>query len=336
MKIASLSALCVLAFWVSACDKSTTTDPIVTKLSPPQPASNLFALSADAQTVRIRWKASSSESDATFQDYRLRVTNAAGQTSDLTVAKKTNPTAADTIYIANIAGLTTGSVYSFAVQGRNKDTVSSAVSVSWSPAVRLTMANGSTIKLYESASGFGSGLKIQGGVPQNLTVASGSQWDIGIDTRNDANNQPSYDIGSPELLSYTSITSFRKTLINRTYYVGVDSLNQVYDNQAIAATVATRISFTAEKKGVLFSGKTQDGNFFKVYVKANNGALLQGTSPNRYVEVEISYQPTANVGYALFSVQKPLIGTGSIQTIAEGNAVATQGLSRRKTSVEKD
>ena len=45
------------------------------------------------------------------------------------------------------------------------------------------------------------------------------------------------------------------------------------------------------------AGKT-DYNYAKVLVKYNNGSFLQGTSPNRYVEFEISYQKVTGVPYA--------------------------------------
>lgn len=78
-------------------------------------------------------------------------------------------------------------------------------------------------------------------------------------------------------------------------------LNQVFDTQINIGTTEQLINFTAANRGFVFACRTQDGNFAKVFVKANtSGVILQGTAPNRYVEVEISYQPVANVPYAYY------------------------------------
>jgi hypothetical protein len=54
----------------------------------------------------------------------------------------------------------------------------------------------------------------------------------------------------------------------------------------------------AENKQFAFVVKTGSNHFAKVLVKSNGSRLLQGTAPDRFVDLEISYQNGANIPYA--------------------------------------
>jgi hypothetical protein len=210
----------------------------------------------------------------------------------------------------DITGLRSGTVYRFELYATWADTTRdtarsrTAAVVRWSPATRYTtFADGSPIRLYETDSRFPSGLDLEGpdGRPRALTVRDGNEWDLCLDTRGG-----SYDIGSPRLSTY-NITNPRRTLIDTlrlkdSTYLAVDSLNQVFETEAFGATTLAEAlaNFNKQRRGFLIILRTQDGNWAKVFVKADaQGNILRGSAPDRYVELEISYQKTPNVPYAL-------------------------------------
>lgn len=305
LKLLCIPAIILAVFGLGSCDG--TTNP-VTKLSPPSAPTNLLALSANSSTVRVRWRASASENSTSLENYKLTVTNPSNPATPLatiTIPKKTSPTAADTVYYADITGLTAGTSYTFTIQGMNKDTVGTASAISWSPAQRLTtVVGGNPIRVYERQSSFGSGLRFQGGTVEVLRIAEAAQAvraDLALNTPSD-----SLQFGTPSTL-YT-ISAGRATLVDKTgFYTGVDSLNQIFESAAVTSNFTQGYygAKAAQQKHVIFYCKTADGNFAKVLIKSVNGSLLQGVSPNRYAEFEISYQPTANLGFTLVATKHP-------------------------------
>jgi hypothetical protein len=293
---ASVAALTIIV--LVACDG--TTNPITVTV--PNPVDSLKATSVDAATVRLKWNASSTTN---INGYRVTILN--------TVSGATIGTVNVSGTLVDINGLTAGTVYRFRVQTRTADTVSAAKEISWSPAVRVTTMQGGALRIYETASGFGSGLRIQGGTALNLTVARGNEWDLGINT----SNADTMRIGAPRLLRYSAITAPRATKIGNSAYTNIDSLNQVFDTQLSVGTDDTFDVPRTVNRGFVFAFQTVEGNFAKIFVKASStGVILQGTSPNRYIEVEISYQPVANIPYAiaptLYANTNKVFGNGGV------------------------
>jgi hypothetical protein len=288
--LSAAACICLLGLSLSSC-----TDPGTgtgggggTTVTIPEAVSNLQATSIDNATVRLRWTGSSA---ATVTGFRVTVLSSTGM-----VVRTLTPTSS----LEDIGNLTAGTVYTFSVQTRTRDTVSADRRITWSPATRIRMASGGPVRVYESLSTFGSGLSFQGGVAQNRQIADAARWDIGLDTRANMAGQVTFDIGSPNFTSYSAFANNggRKTIVSSSVYNTIDSLNQVFDTQLNVGTVEQLITFTTANRGFVFACRTQDGNYAKIFVKANGGVLLQGTAPNRYVEVEISYQPVVNVPFA--------------------------------------
>lgn len=293
---ASVAALTIIV--LVACDGTTT--PVTVTV--PNAVDSLKATSIDAATVRLKWNASSTTN---INGYRVTILNSASGAAIGT----TNVSGT----MIDVNGLTAGTVYLFRVQTRTADTVSTAREIRWSPAVRVTTMQGGAVRIYETASGFGSGLRFQGGIALNLTVARGNEWDLGINTR----SSDTLLIGTPDFIGYSAITNPRKTKSGASLYSNVDSLNQVFDTQVQmdAAGGNYAIILRNTTKGFVGAFQTVEGNFAKVFFKAANGVILQGTAPNRYVEVEISYQPVANVPYALAPSLNPTAAKGFIDGV---------------------
>jgi hypothetical protein len=232
-----------------------------------------------------------------------------GVNTTVTVPKKT--VLGDSTYIADVSGLRAGVSYTFAIRARTADTLSAAVTTVWSPALRLRG------RVYESASGFASGIGFQNGAVQARRIGNPSEAalaDFAIATPAD-----SVYFGTPRTLY--PITTARATTIDTTgFYRGIDSLNQVFEgmlNPNVFRQGFYRVRNMnpgGQPRGLVLYTRTAEGNFAKIFLRAVNGVLLQGNAPDRFVDLEISYQPTANLGYTLLTKASP---DGGIQSTAQ-------------------
>ncbi|HYF02937.1 MAG TPA: fibronectin type III domain-containing protein, partial [Patescibacteria group bacterium] len=249
----------------------------------PAPPTYLMAASRDYQTVALKWMASASAEQANFAHYELTITPAGGNPLPIFIIAK-NQTAYE------VKGLTEGIVYTFALKAKTTEVtnnLSTEAVIQWSPATRIA-----NVRLYETASNqFGAGYNFK--TERVLTLKDGTEWDIALDTRS-VNGQASFDLGSPSLTSYSFPGPVRNTLISTKMYQNVNSIDDVYDTDALGTsaglppTEPRLVNFTNATSGFVLFVKTADGNMAKVFVKANNGRVLQGTAPNRYIEMDIS------------------------------------------------
>lgn len=275
-----LALLLISALIFASCEDSN--DPVVPDVKDVNPPTNLMANAKDDSTIVIKFTPSISRDSSNFKDYVLYISPG---TDKKVIDKSSN--------MITITGLNSGTIYTFEVAARNtKEKESAKASVSWATATRFN-----NIRLYETDSDFGSGLELfnsETQKPANYKIADSDKWDLALDTRND-----SYDFGSPFLTSY-DIPSPRRTLvyIPNDSWTGVNSLDDVFDTEVLNPNEEQLINFTTVTKGFVIAVKTEDNHFAKVFVKAVDGKILQGTANNRYIEVDISYQKTANIPYA--------------------------------------
>jgi len=293
--------IALFAIILAACS-DTTTSPAVDTRTPGKPDSAMATTTNDS-TINLKWKASIDENDTAFVGYIVKMTGDNGTTAIDTVSKHFNP--------LKVTGLNAGVIYTFEISSLFKNGNSSASTViSWSPAYRFTKSaeGASSIKLYETTSKLGSGIdaydsNLKG--PKTLTVANGEFWTLGLDTRNDK-----VIIASPSLINYNYPSTPGYTEISQDYW-DTPSLDVIYDSQALnynenkfsplsinlndlTSSLSTNLVLIIRTKE---SGEN-DWHYAKVMIKKVNGEWLQGNSPNRYVEVKISYQTKANVPYA--------------------------------------
>ena len=294
--------IALIAILIASCSDSTT-GPQEDTRTPGKPDS-AEATTTNDSTIRVRWKASIDENDSAFAGYIVKMTDENGTVTTDTVPKNYNP--------LQITGLDAGVIYTFEISALFKNGKSSAATVvSWSPAYRFTTsADGlSTIKLYETASSLGSGVdaydpETKG--PKTLTVANGEFWTLGLDTRNNK-----IIIASPSEISYNYPGTPGYTEISKEFWDS-PSLDIIYDSKAlnydeekfIPRQITLNDSTVDVKSNLVLIIRTKesgenDWHYAKVMIKKDiNGEWLQGNAPNRYVEVEISYQTKANVPYA--------------------------------------
>jgi hypothetical protein len=302
--VKALFAAAMMCAIVAGCNENTN-DPDPVGLAAP---TALMANSNDFQSVNLKWTASTSATTADFANYELIVTPANGTAmTPITIAKGA------TTY--TVTGLIEGTVYTFSLRSKSTATtnnMSSAATVQWSPATRHE-----GVRVYETASTqFGSGIDLSNidksnGMFGSTKLANGANWDLALDTRV-INGQIDNGLGSPSVLTYVIKNSAGDTIPGRATLIsskvvssGATSLDDVFETQALGdATVnmkpdsARYIRVDNFSNNIVFFARTVEGNFAKVLVKAAGDKLLQGTAPNRYVEMDISYQSAANVPYA--------------------------------------
>lgn len=291
-KISILAALFIALFAFNACDEVITPDP-----DKPDAIVLLQATSINSTTVGLRVTGSPSETDALFDGYYLKITP--GTFPEEKITNKN---------LHQVTGLVEGTEYTFAVYAKfTNGEKSSDVTIRWSPATRYDVTD---IRVYEYDSNRGSGLTLQGdgGIPQTLTIARADEWDICLDTR-----EGIYDIGSPVASAYTDNSGKFKAngKTARDLYVynvfeDYNDLDDLFDSKAIDGYTPSQkvYPFTSRTAGFIMSVKTfsgaGSGYFAKVLVKAANGKILQGTAPDRYVQLAVSYQKVVGVPYATF------------------------------------
>lgn len=295
------AAMLSSALFFTACEEDT---PVTTDTAPAAPT-GLMALSLNDSTVRVKWTASTSESNSNFKDYELTASGANGA-GDLTFTP-----AAKGETTVNLTGLKKGVKYTVSVKARSTTLSSAAATVECAGATRMTGK-----RAYETAASQGSGLSLANG--ENLTISSGGQWDLCLDTRV-VNGVDNVAFGAPGASTYTDNNGkfnngqqAKATVIFSTGTTpnftpatfDADNMDDIFDTQAIG-TGKTGVQIMVENletktKGVVFYGKTAEGNYFKAIIKAGTGGkILQGSAGTRYVEVDYSYQSAANVPHAL-------------------------------------
>ncbi len=281
--------LLVFALFLGSCSDNTT-NPVDTK---PATVKGLKATSLDSTTIRLLW----TEPTDSYTGYTLDITP--GSIPQKTLAKGVTTT--------DVSGLIEGTVYTFKLKAVNGTASSDSVTILWSPATRfINNINDAVIWVYESSSTLGSGLQFYntaGNAPKVLTVGSGSNWNFGLFTK----KKDSVEVGSPSAFTYTYGGTPKITEICTNYFETND-LNSVFDSQALNADPAKFYEMSVNldelktTSGVVLICRTKengsDWNYAKVLIKKTGGAFLQGTDPNRYIEVQVSYQKVVNKPYA--------------------------------------
>lgn len=292
-----MTALVAVMFAFNACEEDTTGP----ENDVPSAPVGLMATSINSTTVHIKWTAPGDLDDALFKDYTVIYypsNTSADDAPDMTADMAGEP--------FEITGLDEDKTYTFEViTNYTNGESSTAAKIEWAPAIRFETVDAETIKVYESdATAFGSGISLYDSfleTPEVLTVANIVNWNLGLDTKNSSLN-----FGSASQLSYTGATTAASAELASVAFTA-NGLNDVFDSEGMDTRTytervedLTNVSLGA-KSGVVFYVRVANGtgfNYAKVYVDGNGGSFLKGTSPNRYVEVTISYQANIDVPYA--------------------------------------
>lgn len=297
-KLFSIFALIIgLGFGLNSCEDTTSTETVVVeKLAAP---TNLMATSNDSTSVIIKWTASADESNANFKGYEIMADG---------VEKSTSTTGIKNPF--TITGLSAGE-HTFTVRALSADTTKKGHSViatiKWAPAWRFTTnINNVPIRVSETASTLGSGLNIfdtDGSAPKQLKVASIDQWTLGLETKTEGKINFGPAASLTEYASHMTGKTMKNVQISAPIVAA--SLNDVFDSQALSTKTFSPAlvdlnSINAATSVVFVIKETIGSNvrYAKVLVKKATAGFLQGTSPERYLEMEVSYQNQLDLPYA--------------------------------------
>jgi hypothetical protein len=288
----------------------------------PQPVPWAGVAVVDENTVVVRWRPSPSEGSQGFRSYYLVLQNMSRQA----VVQRLEVTERRPLYELRFPRLNTGELYSLDIWVRFKDNVLSPAprTLVFSPSVRYREIAGEPIRLYEQDAGAGlpKGFAFnRGGAPAVLPAASPGMielWDLNFEIVDGVGYLGSTAATAVYAEDDSATAAQRnkawRQRLQRAARVGenvlldVESLETLF-LEAGLDTVGGRLErrmvripdrLPSGKGLVLIAWSARDSTWAKVFVKPGpGGELIQGTAPNRYVELEFAYQPSKMVPYAL-------------------------------------
>jgi len=261
------------------------------------PVTNLRAFSIDSASVGLAWFPAEPFGTSYAADQFVEVVVGASIIDSVSL-----PLSATNAVIQN---LTEGTVYSFNVYLRASEDSpypsSSPATISWSPARRFSTAagTGQPLRLYEFDSALARGITFFSDSLLGPAIHSlGSADRILIDAyfnsaipqlRSGSTLNPG-PVGRTTQFS-TMVPIQASTLDHPHYFVpGTGS----YSESEFNIDVGTVTS------GVIIFARTQDDHYMRILLlRGPNGRLIQGTAPNRYIELQLSYQIVTGIPYAM-------------------------------------
>lgn len=275
----------------------------------PTPPSNLTAVSLSATSVGLKWTASSDTGTITYSVTRVAPGDSATVTGISGISQVFN-------------GLSAAE-YTFKVVAVRGGKASTEITVKWAPAGRHTVEPGTTttLRMYEKRSSNPSGLSIDAepGGPQavSLAVSRPGKAQLAVFILDSTSNTTTEVLVGPAYAfpEYAASGNFNPAKVDSSTYVSptdyvVGSLDVWYDKNPIDATItssthtnASAYSLTggnlnAARGFYVRTGLAGNFHYARVLVKAAGGKIVQGSFPDRYIEVEVSYQQTPNLPYA--------------------------------------
>ncbi len=286
--------IAISAFIFTACEENVTNPD--TEQPKPESITNLQATTFAKDTIALKFTQSVSESNTLFTDYTLTITP--GTYAPMTVPKGTN-------YI-KIGGLQSNIEYTFSIIANySNDSSSAPATIKWATAYRFDKnINDDTevIKIYESASDFGSGLMLytmQGSTAGSVAkkIANSIDWDLALHTQTAGEIR----FGSAKGIGYNFTTQPNVTEVSEP--IVANSLNEVFDSQALNAKIYKQqyVNLSNYTNNLVFYARKVVGSdyyYAKVLVKKGTNGFLQGSGNNRYIELQVSYQTAKNLPYA--------------------------------------
>ena len=254
------------------------------------PLMNLAAFSADSTTVGLTWALADGFETSTMLDQFIKITSGAALIDSISL-----PFTARAVSVPN---LTEGVTYTFTASIRiTADSIhSSALPISWSPAKRLSLTpSGQPLRLYESNSSLARGIRFfSDSLNSTMIIPLGSAEHSLIDV---------YFNSSLKLESGSLAPPGGRTTQFSTQTMAANSLNTGQQSPPATATyTSTGVVIDGEPaaSGVIAFARTQDNHYARILILRGPGNIfVQGNAPNRYIEVQISYQSTPFVLYAM-------------------------------------
>jgi len=301
-----LSGLVVAAmgFVAVGCNENPTDNPS-TGNNPLAPTS-LMASATASDAVALKWTPATDSGTITFKvAWKSSDATDSGSVSGLTATSQT------------VTGLKVGKQYTFSVTAVRGTLSSSAATVDAAGATRY--GSTTSLKLYESKSALPSGLTIDPalGGPAVVSVSSSNPnlSSVQLAIYKDVSNALQFEIGPA--YAYDTTIYRNANLFDHNTYISdstfpAANLDSWYGTGSIAGRFTSTgnvstfplpdLQSTLGQGFYVRTGTAGNYHYARVFVKNNGGKLLQGTAPDRYIEIEISYQTGANLPFAKSNV----------------------------------
>jgi hypothetical protein len=294
-----LVSLAFGATWLG-CNKDETTSPTPTPtiVAP----TNLRAFSVGPTSVGLLWDLSTSETEASFNNYLIKAKDPSGTIAATVNVAKGTPN-------VTVAPLLEGVIYTFVVRSTGAAGVvsSDSASVRWSPARRYTTdsTNGPPIQVYEKPSTVGaSGLQFNSNGAyartRSLNPSIGGPDRFFSDIYIDSVGGGAICLKNIGLLSgYPRNTFFSNeplrdaTDLNDPRLTPPDTNSYQLNRVNIPATAVTQSK-------ILYARSNTDNKYVRILIQRNpaTGLLYYGSGSDRYVVLQLSYQNTAGNWFA--------------------------------------
>lgn len=307
----SAAAVALVGLAASGCNENPTEPTVGTP-------TNLEATSLTSSSVAVRWTA---VAGATSYKMAWAPTTGAGVSGDVTVTGN----------MANATGLTVGTRYTFTVTATTADGVSPAATIQWAGAARYNASLTNNYKMYEFESPQGSGFRLNNGGPVNVSLARGrtgiAQLAMYLKPTSSGARIDTLIVGPvlaiPEYKVSANLDLTRvdpNVYISKFSYAAV-SLDSWYLDESLDTYINTvdgnvnafvlTGAQVQNNQGMGFivrlgaPGTGAQHNYARIVIKGGAGGIVQGTYPNRYVEMDVSYQDTPNLPFAKRAGARP-------------------------------
>lgn len=269
---------------------------------------NFRASSRSATAITLAWDATSSALDYNVSWNAVAPELGAGSILGIT---------SNTIVVT---GLTVGVTYDLSVSARSKSGRSKSARINWAPASRPALTgDNKPIRMYEFESTNPGGLNLNiGGAPMQVAMRLGTPNKAQLamfvyDTDPGTSDIDSLIIGpASALIEYPAAHDPTKSKIDTSVCISqttydVTSLDTWYLNTPLDALIDPNSNFKAYSirsnnsmgQGfVVRTGEFSAFHYARVVIKAVGGLLVSGSYPNRYIELEVSYQHGLGVPFA--------------------------------------
>lgn len=306
-----LSSAFALMGILSACNEN----PVV---EPGNAPANLRASSTSTTSVTLAWDAV-----AGATSYEVSWVAAPGFTGSGSTSVTTTT--------ALVPSLSEGVMYDFKVRATTASGLGDEAVLRWAPASRHTQTHDAKpIRMYEFASSSPSGLNLYSaadGGPEQVSMVVGrpgvAQLAVYIYDAPGTSNIDSIIVGPAyALIEYRAAHQLSSGKIDTSVYISsgtynVASLDSWYLSQPLnqligANTNVSAYKFTSNSTAgqgfIVRTGTPGNYHYARVVIKSVGGVMVTGPKPNRYIEMEISYQTGADVPFAKAGMPAATIG----------------------------
>lgn len=307
--------LAMLGFVVVGCNENTIVDPPPSGTKP-QPVSGLQATSTGPTSVGLKWTKSPSDTGTANITYNVKASSTLDSVSINNLPKGTTT--------SSVTGLVIGRRYTFSVSAVNGTEVSTSTTIDWAGAIRM---DGTTnFRMYEANSTFGSGLGIDPvtGTVSNVSVKAGSPGKatlaLYLDPKTGGNPNkviigPAYaiteykaaannDFNKIDSSVYISDSTYLVTSLD-SWYSSKSINNYISANGNVKAFELTPSQATSAQGFYMRIGPSGNYRYARVFIKKGASGIVQGTFPDRYVEMSVSFQLTPDLPFAKPGMSAP-------------------------------